>query len=147
MRTYFLAIRQELRLTQLLSLVLSVLITSTFLWTTLTVPVQATPLTPVYLAQASDSEADLQEKAEEAVDELAGEGTADKVEGKIKEAAGQAQEKMGKAEEEVKGTAKQLEGKAQQTMGEAKGRAEEAGEELDEASDNLLDAVKDFFGQ
>lgn len=92
------------------------------------------------------------------IEDVFGPGTADRVEGKAKEGIGTIQRNVGKLSGQVEGTAKQVQGRAEQNFGRVKNkidrninsaqrRSENAASELDNASDNLVDAVKDMFGQ
>lgn len=114
--------------------------------------------------------------AAEAVDQVFGEGTSDKIEGKAQEDIGTAKKKagemsgqtdgaidqiQGKAKEDIgtvkrniaemtgqtEGTIDQAQGQAKQAMGEAKNRLDKAGDDAQEASGNIVDSVKDLFGR
>jgi uncharacterized protein YjbJ (UPF0337 family) len=76
-----------------------------------------------------------------------GEGTGDKVQGKLEETIGAAKQNLGKATGQTEGAAQQAKGKAQQNLGEAKSRIDKAGNDLEKSSDNFVDAIKHFFGQ
>lgn len=76
-----------------------------------------------------------------------GEGTGDKIQGKVEEGVGTAKKNIGKVTGQAEGAAQQAKGKAQQNMGETKSRMNRAGNDLERSSDNFVDAVKHFFGQ
>lgn len=92
------------------------------------------------------------------IEQVFGPGTDDQIEGKVKQDIGTVQRNLGRASGQVEGAAKQVKGQAEQSLGQAKNkvdrdlntvqrRSDKAASKLDEASDNVVDAVKDFFGQ
>ncbi|MGF1488614.1 MAG: CsbD family protein [Prochloraceae cyanobacterium] len=82
-----------------------------------------------------------------AVDNVFGEGTSDKIEGKAKEDLGTVKKNVGQTRQEVEGSIEQAQGKTEQAMGEAKNRLEDAGEDAKQASGNIVEGVKDLFGK
>jgi uncharacterized protein YjbJ (UPF0337 family) len=106
-------------------------------------------------SRMSDS---LKEKIEGAVDNAAGAGTSDKIEGKVTEVVGQAQEKLGEVtgdkETEARGVVNQADGQAQEKVGDVKEHAEnlietvkekahDAAEKAHDVAEDAVDAVKD----
>lgn len=87
------------------------------------------------------------ESDDNAVDQMFGAGTTEKAKGKVDETVGKVERNVGKATGQTEGAAKEAKGKAEQSLGEARNRLDEAESDVEEASDNLLDAVKDLFGQ
>jgi uncharacterized protein YjbJ (UPF0337 family) len=81
------------------------------------------------------------------VDNVLGEGTANKVEGKARQAVGAAEKNMKEAQAKTEGSLKQAQGKAQENVGDIQRQSSEANSDLERTSDNVVDAVKDFFGQ
>lgn len=82
-----------------------------------------------------------------ALDQVAGQGTSDMVEGKVKEDIGTVKRNMGKVTGQMQGAADQVKGRAQQDIGRTQNAVDEAGDNVEEATDNFVDSVKDFFGQ
>lgn len=85
--------------------------------------------------------------AAEAVDNVFGEGTSDKIEGKAKEDLGTVKKNVGQTQREIEGSIEQAQGKTQQAMGEAKNRLDNASEDAKQASGNIVEGVKDLFGK
>ncbi|MDY6780995.1 MAG: CsbD family protein [Cyanobacteriota bacterium] len=94
----------------------------------------------------------------EAIEDAFGPGTGEQIEGKVKKDIGTVQRNLGKASGQIEGAAKQVKGSAEQGIGQVKNKvdrdidtvqrnSDKAASELDDASDNVVDAVKDFFGQ
>ncbi|GEM_PF-1892658 len=81
------------------------------------------------------------------VDDVLGEGTTNKVEGMARQGMGTAEQNMKEAQAQAEGSLKQAQGKAQENVGDIQRQSSEAGSDLERASDNVVDAVKDFFGQ
>ncbi|MDY7015779.1 MAG: CsbD family protein [Cyanobacteriota bacterium] len=92
------------------------------------------------------------------IEEAFGSGTGEQIEGKVKQDIGTVQRNLGQASGQIEGAAKQVQGRAEQDIGRVKNkverdinevqrRSDNAASELDDASDNVVDAVKDFFGQ
>ncbi|WP_413164495.1 hypothetical protein ACL6C3_01045 [Capilliphycus salinus ALCB114379] len=81
------------------------------------------------------------------VDNVLGDGTSNQIEGKARQGMGAAEQTLKEAQAQTEGTLKQAQGKAQENFGEMQGKSSEAGSDLERASDNVVDAVKDFFGQ
>lgn len=83
--------------------------------------------------------------ASDVVDNVAGAGTSDKIEGNVDEAVGTVKRNVGETSGQVEGAAKQAEGKIKQGVGELKEEASETGSEIEDTSENFIDSVKDFF--
>ncbi|MEB3279198.1 MAG: CsbD family protein [Lyngbya sp.] len=81
------------------------------------------------------------------VDNVLGGGTTNTIEGQARQKMGAAQQTMKEAQAKAEGTLKQAQGKAQENVGDIQRQSREAQSDLDRASDNVVDAVKDFFGQ
>lgn len=92
-------------------------------------------------------EQDLGDKAKAALDDVAGAGTSDKIEGNVKEAVGEVKSAIGQATDnprlEGEGAAEKLEGKAQQ----AEGEAESIGEKIGDFVDDVKEAASGFFNK
>ncbi|MGQ4647242.1 CsbD family protein [Lyngbya aestuarii] len=99
------------------------------------------------VALGSSATKEVEQQAKGILDEGAGAGTADKVQGRLNEAMGKTERNLDKVTSQTEGTLKEVQGKAQQNLGEAKNRTESAGSDLEDAGENALDAIKDFFGQ
>ena len=89
----------------------------------------------------------LGDKAKDALDDVAGAGTANKVEGGFKETIGEAKSSFGQATDnaELQGEAEadKLEGKTQQAAGEA----ESIGEKIGDFVEDAKDAIGGFFNK
>ena len=89
----------------------------------------------------------LKDKIEDAVDNAAGAGTSDKIEGKATELAGKAQQKLGASldnpELEARGIVKQADGKIQQAVGDTKEEAETLTERTKELLHDVAEAVRE----
>lgn len=81
------------------------------------------------------------------VDDMVGDGTTNKIEGKVRQGVGSAEQSLKEAQAEAEGALKQAQGKAQENVGDLQRKTDAASSDLDRASDNVVDAVKDFFGQ
>ncbi len=85
-------------------------------------------------------------KTKEAIDDLAGHGTADKIEGKLEEVKGKVKEAAGDATDNPKlqaeGEVDQAEGKAQHTVGTLEAVAFGVKDAVVEGAHKLGDAVK-----
>jgi uncharacterized protein YjbJ (UPF0337 family) len=75
------------------------------------------------------------------------EGTLDQIQGKAQQNLGTAQRKAGEMTGQTEGALNQAKGKAQQGVGEVKNRLDNASDNAEEASENMLDSVKNLFGQ
>ncbi len=117
--------------------VLSLALFCTGVLTTTPFPAQALNLSHSSILAANSS----------MVDDVLGEGTTNKIEGKTKRDIGTVEQAIKETQAEAEGSLKQAQGKAQQDLGELQNRGSKAGSDLDDASDNIVDAVKDFFGQ
>ncbi|MBW4647903.1 MAG: CsbD family protein [Kastovskya adunca ATA6-11-RM4] len=93
---------------------------------------------------------------EEAVDNLAGQGTTDQIQGQVDESTGRVQRELGKVTGQTEGALRETKGQAQQSLGEtrravdkasdkAEYQLEKAGEKTEDASENLIDKIKNFF--
>jgi len=98
-------------------------------------------------SSAKETIQELDEKGKSALDEVAGAGTSNKIEGKIDRVSGEVQERSEKVGAELKGTAKQVRGKAKEDIGTVQNNIEEASEGVEETSENMFDSIKSFFGQ
>ncbi|NES64866.1 MAG: CsbD family protein [Okeania sp. SIO2D1] len=94
-----------------------------------------------------DSIEDADTKGKNLLDQVAGEGTSNKIEGKVDTAAGKAKQELGNTQSQVEGLAKQAEGKAESDIGTVQSNLEESASEAQDASENIVDSVKSFFGQ
>lgn len=75
------------------------------------------------------------------------EGALNQAKGKAQQDIGTVQQKAGEITGQAEGALNQAKGKAQQGVGEAKNRLENASDNAEEASENMLDSVKNLFGQ
>lgn len=89
------------------------------------------------------------DKVKKVVDDVAGSGTSDKIEGKATAAIGSAQRTLGDMnddpEMENAGADNEAKGKAQEAMGDVKGAMEHAVEGVKDAAGHAADAVKGLF--
>jgi uncharacterized protein YjbJ (UPF0337 family) len=99
------------------------------------------------MATETEETEDLGDKAKAALDDVAGAGTADKVEGSVTEAVGEVKSAIGQAtdnpELEGEGAADQVIGKTQQ----AEGEAESIGEKIGDFVEDAKDAIGGFFNR
>ena len=90
-----------------------------------------------------------QARAEQELDRVAGEGTADQIKGRAEADLGRVQRQVGKVTDDMdaraKGVAKQIEGRATKDIGRTESAAEKAANQLEDTSEGLIDSVKDFF--
>jgi uncharacterized protein YjbJ (UPF0337 family) len=99
------------------------------------------------MATETEETEDLGDKAKAALDDVAGAGTSDKIEGSVQEAVGDAKSAIGQATDnaELEG-----EGAADQVLGQAKqaeGEAESIGEKIQDFVEDAKDAVSGFFNK
>ena len=90
-----------------------------------------------------------QNRAEQALDEVAGAGTAEQIKGRAEGDLGRVQRKVGQVTgqpaDRVEGAAKQVQGRAKKDIGRTQAAAEDAAEQIEDTSEGLIDSVKDFF--
>lgn len=99
-------------------------------------------------ALAGERAADIvQARAEQALDRVAGSGTANQIEGRAKEDIGKVQRQVDKALGQTDGAAKQAAGRAQKDIGRTQEAAEDAANAAQDSAEGIVDSVKDFFGQ
>ena len=97
-------------------------------------------------ALASTDLPDLEQTpVEEGLDQVAGAGTANQVEGKAQEDLGRVQRQVDQAASQVEGAAKQVKGRAQQDIGRTQAALEDAADSAEEKADSWIDSVKAFF--
>jgi|GEM_PF-6427208 uncharacterized protein YjbJ (UPF0337 family) len=75
------------------------------------------------------------------------EGALNQAKGKAQQNLGTVQRKAGEMTGQTEGALNQAKGKAQQGVGEVKNRLDNASDNAEEASENMLDSVKNLFGQ
>ena len=102
-------------------------------------------LQPHFLA--TDVIQQMDRKAKSDLDEVAGAGTSDRLEGKVDRAAGKAKQELGKAQGQVEGAVQQAKGKAKEDIGTTKQAIENAADNVEDASDSAIDSVKNFFSR
>lgn len=85
--------------------------------------------------------------AQNGIDQVAGAGTTNQIQGRAQEDIGRVQRQVDNATSQVEGTAKQIKGRAQQDIGRTQQAAEEAADTVEDATEGFMDAAKDFFGQ
>lgn len=135
--------KKVVRARQFFILSLCFLVSLTFSWTGITTSLRTT----AFATSLNEKSALVALESDNAVDEMFGAGTTEKAKGKMDEAAGKTQRNVGKVTGQAEGAAREAKGKAEQNIGEARNRLDEAESDVEEASDNLLDAVKDLFGE
>ncbi len=79
------------------------------------------------------------------IEQVFGDGTTDKIEGKVQKDIGATQRTFGNTPATVQGTVKQAKGNAKQGIGEVKNRLDDAGDSVEDAGENLFDAAKNLF--
>ena len=102
-------------------------------------------LHPQFLA--TDVIQNLDRKAKSDLDQVAGAGTSDKLEGQVDKATGKIQSDLGKVRSEAEGAAKQAQGKAKEDIGTTRRAIEKAADNAEETSDNAIDSIKNFFSR
>ncbi|MGD1859277.1 MAG: CsbD family protein [Leptolyngbyaceae cyanobacterium] len=88
-----------------------------------------------------------QDRTEQALDRVAGAGTANQIEGQVKEGVGKAQRQVDKALGQADGAATQAAGRVQKDIGQTQEAAENAADAAEDSAEGIIDSVKDFFGQ
>ncbi len=89
----------------------------------------------------------VKEDVKSAFDNVAGSGSANRIEGKAQKDYGTAQRNLGNAKNQVQGAAKQIQGNAKQATGKAQNAVENATESVQDKASDAIDAVKDFFNK
>ncbi|MGF1521184.1 MAG: CsbD family protein [Leptolyngbyaceae cyanobacterium] len=89
----------------------------------------------------------VQARAEQELDRVAGSGTANQIEGQVKEGVGKVQRQVDKTTSQVDGAAKQAAGRAQKDIGRTQEAVEDAADTAQDSAEGIVDSVKDFFGQ
>lgn len=91
----------------------------------------------------------ISDKAKQALDNVAGAGTSDKIAGKATDLVGQVQEKVGDAtgNHDLKsdGLANQVKGTTQEAVGEGKGLVEHIVEDVKDVAEHAVEGVKKLF--
>ena len=105
-------------------------------------PATAAPQQPTILAATAQQ---LDNRAKNDVNKIAGAGTASQLEGYVDQAKGKIEKNAGKVASAVEGTADQVQGRAKSDIGQVKGAVEDAAEAAGETGEGLVDNVKDFF--
>ena len=100
-----------------------------------------------FSSSAQETIQELDQKGKSTLDEIAGAGTSNKIEGQVDRATGELQEQAEKAGAELKGTAKQVRGKAKEDIGTVQNKIEEGSEAVEETSENMFDSITSFLGQ
>ncbi|WP_228040083.1 CsbD family protein [Nodosilinea sp. LEGE 07088] len=85
----------------------------------------------------------VQARAEQALDQVAGAGTANQIKGRAQEDIGRLQRSASQAE----GIGNQVQGRAQRDLGRTQGAVEDAADAAQDSAEGLVDNVKSFFGQ
>lgn len=98
---------------------------------------------------SSEAAAVARERAESQLDEAAGAGTSDQIQGRIQEGIGQIKEQAGdltdNPQKQAEGIADQVKGRVQSSAGQAKSAAEDLSEEAEDKANGVVESVKDFF--
>ncbi|NES03830.1 MAG: CsbD family protein [Okeania sp. SIO2F4] len=102
---------------------------------------------PNFVAVIDSVIEDADTKGKNLLDKVAGEGTSNKIEGKVDTAVGKAQQELGNTKSQAEGLAKQAEGKAESDIGTVESTLEKSASEVQETSENIFDNVKSFFEQ
>ncbi|MEO1295186.1 MAG: hypothetical protein AAFW75_05165 [Cyanobacteria bacterium J06636_16] len=91
----------------------------------------------------------VQARAEQELDRLAGSGTANQIEGQVKEGVGKMQRQLDKAtgQNQLDSATKQVTGRAQKDFGRTQDAVEDAADAAQDSAEGIVDSVKDFFGQ
>lgn len=95
---------------------------------------------PIAMAGAS-----MENPIDQAVDSVAGAGTANQVKGKAKQDIGRVQSAVDDATDKLDGRTKQIKGRAQQDIGRTQQAAENTADDVQDSVDNLANRVKNFF--
>ncbi|MBE9100959.1 CsbD family protein [Vacuolonema iberomarrocanum] len=86
-----------------------------------------------------------------ALDQVAGQGTTDMIQGKAEEDLGTVKRNLGKVTGQVEGAADQAKGRARRDIGRTQNAAQnavdETGDAVEETADDFVDSVKGLFGQ
>lgn len=94
-------------------------------------------------AFAGESAANVvQNRAERALDNAAGAGTADQIKGSVNSNVGKAQRGF---DQTAEGMGNQVKGKVQSDIGRAKSTAEDAADQVEDTSEGIMSSVKNFF--
>ncbi|MCM1981694.1 CsbD family protein [Lyngbya confervoides] len=88
---------------------------------------------------------DLDSQIKRGLDNMAGSGTSDQLEGAAQQAAGAIKKQVGQVTRQAEGTADQIQGRAKADIGRVKGSAEDLGEAAERSGESLMDNIKDFF--
>ena len=86
-----------------------------------------------------------QNPVEQGLDQVAGAGTVNQIEGKVQEDLGRVQRQVDQATSQVEGAGKQVKGRAQQDIGRTQAALEDAADSAEEKADSWIDSVKAFF--
>jgi uncharacterized protein YjbJ (UPF0337 family) len=89
----------------------------------------------------------VKEDVKSAFDNVAGSGSANRIEGKAEKDSGRVQKGLGNVQNQVEGVAKQVQGNAKQATGKAQNAVEDATESVQDKAGEAIDAVKDFFNK
>lgn len=100
---------------------------------------------PHAIAMPNDSADVAMSRAADELDRVAGEGTSDRIEGKVKSDIGTVERNVGKVTGQVEGAAKQVEGKVKSDIGRTQAATEDAREDAQDAAEGFIDSVKDLF--
>lgn len=83
--------------------------------------------------------------AADEVDRIVGEGTSDRIEGKVKSDIGTVERSVGKVSGQVEGVTKQVEGKVKSDIGRTQAATENARDNVEDAAEGFIDSVKELF--
>ncbi|MGF1569438.1 MAG: hypothetical protein ACFCVD_15455 [Nodosilinea sp.] len=86
-------------------------------------------------------------RAEQELDRVAGQGTANQIEGRAKAGIGRVQRQVDQATSQFDGTGKQIQGRAQENIGRTQAAAEDVTDAAQDSAEGVVDAIKDFFRQ
>ena len=89
----------------------------------------------------------VKEDVKSAFDNVAGSGSANRIEGKAEKDYGTVQKNFGNTKNQAEGTAKQIQGNVKQATGKAQNAVEDATESVQDKASDAIDAVKDFFNK
>ncbi|MDY6940933.1 MAG: CsbD family protein [Cyanobacteriota bacterium] len=88
---------------------------------------------------------ELDEKVKSELDEAAGAGTSDRLEGKVDRVSGKVKRDIGRVSGETEGALQQARGKAKEDIGRTKNAIDDAADEVQESSEGFFSGIKNFF--
>ncbi len=99
------------------------------------------------IAMPNDAASIEMERAADQLDQVAGQGTSDQIQGKVKQDIGTVKRELGQVAGQVEGVANQVEGRAQQDIGRVAEAGDKAENALEDTAGNIMDSVKELFGE